>query len=408
MPICWSPPSRAASSLTRCASTPATKAPRSGSSFPCSRRPEPRDFSFCSPAFPKASSITSKPARCVPAISISASSICPRVKQIRVTYHYPAWTGMSSVGGQHGGDLRAVEGTQAELEISMDRPLHDGLLVLDNDQQLHLSGGQGNVYKGTVNIDKDGAYHVADARSAGKRCASPRTSSSRQTKPPPPDVAIARPGGDYRASPIEEVTVAAKADDPFGLSEFSLHYSVNGGPEQSVNLLKQKGAKDGGRLDHLVSREFQTRPGRPCQSLRHGERRPCRIPHGHVLHSGRSFRARVLAIAAIAAVAAGGGGGRKRSGRNLSARKGDHRGHLEAVRRQRCRRQSRRERQVPLRRAIQASRSGSLALWPPANARPDRAERGIHRFPEGHERRGRRHGSGVRKAATAEMERRHS
>src|ERR1700722_18907505 len=47
----------------------------------------------------------------------------PAVKQIRVTYHYPAWTGMPSETEERGGDLRAVTGTEAELEVSTDRPL---------------------------------------------------------------------------------------------------------------------------------------------------------------------------------------------------------------------------------------------------------------------------------------------
>ena len=47
----------------------------------------------------------------------------PAVKQIRVTYRYPAWTGMPSETEERGGDLRAVTGTEAELEISTDRPL---------------------------------------------------------------------------------------------------------------------------------------------------------------------------------------------------------------------------------------------------------------------------------------------
>ena len=47
----------------------------------------------------------------------------PAVKQIRVTYHYPAWTGMPSEIEERGGDLRAVTGTEAELEVSTDRPL---------------------------------------------------------------------------------------------------------------------------------------------------------------------------------------------------------------------------------------------------------------------------------------------
>jgi hypothetical protein len=44
----------------------------------------------------------------------------PSVKQIRVTYHYPAWTGMHDAVEEHGGDLRAVEGTEARLAILTD------------------------------------------------------------------------------------------------------------------------------------------------------------------------------------------------------------------------------------------------------------------------------------------------
>ena len=51
----------------------------------------------------------------------------------------------------------------------------------------------------------------------------------------PPEIAIDRPGGDYRASPIEEVTIGVNAADEFGLNDVELHYSVNGGPEQKVN-----------------------------------------------------------------------------------------------------------------------------------------------------------------------------
>ena len=59
----------------------------------------------------------------------------------------------------------------------------------------------------------------------------------------PPEIAIDRPTGDYRASPIEEVTVGVKASDEFGLNKVSLHYSVNGGPEKTVELPQQPGAK---------------------------------------------------------------------------------------------------------------------------------------------------------------------
>src|ERR1035438_6388183 len=53
----------------------------------------------------------------------------PSVKNIRVTYHYPAWTGAKDRVENPGGDLRAVEGTTAEGSIQTDKPRSDGRRV---------------------------------------------------------------------------------------------------------------------------------------------------------------------------------------------------------------------------------------------------------------------------------------
>ena len=162
----------------------------------------------------------------------------PVVKQIRVTYHHPEWMHMADTVEEHGGDLRAVEGTQAQLEVSTDRPLPNGALSLDDGREIALSAtGGGNTYRGAITLDKDGAYHVVARYTAQEQ----RISEDyfiQASAVKPPEVAVVRPERDYRASPIEEVTLAATASDPFGLSELALHYSVNGGPEKSVDLLQ--------------------------------------------------------------------------------------------------------------------------------------------------------------------------
>ncbi len=56
----------------------------------------------------------------------------PSVKKIAVTYHYPAWTGLKNATEDPGGDLRAVEGTVAEVVIETDRPLANGAILLDD------------------------------------------------------------------------------------------------------------------------------------------------------------------------------------------------------------------------------------------------------------------------------------
>ena len=109
-------------------------------------------------------------------------------------------------------------------------------------------------------MQKDGVYHVA-ALDQGQPVRLSNDFFIEARKAEPPNVIIARPGHDYRASPIEEVTVAVKADDEFGLADMALHYSVNGGPEKTVDLLKQKGAKQADGSTTISLEDYKLVPG---------------------------------------------------------------------------------------------------------------------------------------------------
>ena len=184
----------------------------------------------------------------------------PAVKQIRVTYHYPTWTGMPSEVEERGGDLRAVTGTEAELDVTTDRPLQDGQILLDSGQKIQLAGGQNNVYHGTVKMDQDGVYHVAGV-DQGQPVRISEDFYIEARKANPPQISLVHPRGDYRALPIEEVTLSTKATDEYGLKGVDLHYSVNGGPEVTVDLLKQKGTKQADGSTTLSLEDFKLVPG---------------------------------------------------------------------------------------------------------------------------------------------------
>ncbi len=184
----------------------------------------------------------------------------PSIKQIRVTYHFPAWTGLPAAVEEHGGDLRAVEGTEAGLEVFTDRPMHGGVLVLDNNRELALGDGQANRYTGAIRIDKDGLYHVAILDQGQRvRLSDDFFIEARETRPPA--VRITRPAGDYRASPIEEVTISVKAGDEYGLNGVDLHYSVNGGPPQTVKMLEHKGVREAAGSTTINLEDFKLVPG---------------------------------------------------------------------------------------------------------------------------------------------------
>jgi len=184
----------------------------------------------------------------------------PSVKKIRVTYQFPKWTGLKDVLQEQSGDLRGIEGTDALVEVQMDKPLAEGKLTLDDNKTIPLSSSAENTYRGTIHMDKDGAYHVA-ALDHGQPVRLSEDYFIATDKATPPQVSITKPGGDYRASPIEEVRVGVEAAGQFGLRDVHLHYSVNGGPDRDVDMLKTPGAKNADGSHTIRLEDFKLVPG---------------------------------------------------------------------------------------------------------------------------------------------------
>ncbi len=154
----------------------------------------------------------------------------PNIKGIRVTYRYPEWTGLPPATEDPGGDLRAVEGTEAEVAATTDRPLENGVLVIAGGEPVRMDGGRAR-----VPIRKDGSYYIA-SNEDGELVRLTDDYFIEAQPDTAPVVRIERPARDARVSPIEEVTVQASASDDFGLRGVTLHYSVNGGPEQTIEM----------------------------------------------------------------------------------------------------------------------------------------------------------------------------
>jgi hypothetical protein len=184
----------------------------------------------------------------------------PSIKNISVTYHYPDWTGMKDFVEDPGGDLRAVEGTIAEVALHMDRSLANGALLLDDGGKVGLRDGGANTLIASVPIRKDGMYHIAAVES-GEDVRLSEDYFIEAQKDNPPQITITRPGHDFKASPIEEVTVEVSASDDFGLRSVDLHYSVNGGAEKTVSLLDAKGAKTAKGSTVIALEDFKAEPG---------------------------------------------------------------------------------------------------------------------------------------------------
>ena len=184
----------------------------------------------------------------------------PSIKSLTVTYHYPAWTGLKDFVEDPGGDLRAVEDTTADVAVHLDRSLANGALLLDDGRKVTLRNAGANTLIASVPIQKDGMYHIAAIQN-GEDVRLSEDYFIEAQKANPPRVTITRPGHDFDASPIEEVTVEVNASDDFGLRGVDLHYSVNGGAEKTVSMLEAKGAKTANGSTVIALEDFHVEPG---------------------------------------------------------------------------------------------------------------------------------------------------
>lgn len=184
----------------------------------------------------------------------------PGVKRIRVNLHFPSGLGLQDAVYDPGGDVRAVQGTAADISVLTDRPLDHGLLVMENGTKIRLVRGEGNWLSARLKIDQDGSYHVA-ALDNGEAVRISEDYFIESKKDEPPSVKILRPGHDPRVSPIEEVPVTVEAADDFGVKDLQLHYSINGGPEQNIPLSGGKSVKEVEGKTTLYFENFKVMPG---------------------------------------------------------------------------------------------------------------------------------------------------
>ena len=332
-PTSSSPPFPSACRPIKSVSSRATRAPRSGNRSPCSRSGR-LGFQFLFAGFRKTSNITSKRARCIRKhFNIRVVDLARREADSR---HLPL--------SRPGPACRTFPRSMAAIFAPSRAPTpswkspRTARCATASSCSITTSRSSSPAARAMSTKAPFTWIRTASITSPPSIRAQPVRLSDdyfiEASKANPPEVAIDRPGRDYRASPIEEVTVSVKAAGDFGLNDFALHYSVNGGPEKTVDLLKQKGVKQADGSTTLSLEDFKLVPGDLVSVYATAKDAQVRIAHRHVLHPGRSFRARILAVAADGRRWRRGRRHGWRPERNLPARKGNHRRHLEAAERQ--------------------------------------------------------------------------
>ena len=156
----------------------------------------------------------------------------PGIEKLELTYNYPAWTERDPEIFELG-DIRTLPDTRIGLKVTTTAPLPGGELVLnENGQPLTVDGVEATT---EFMVTDEGEYYIA-AIVGGEQVRLSDDYFIRIAKDGKPVIEFIRPGGDWNASNIEEVTARIEASDDFNLEALRLKYSINGGDWETVTL----------------------------------------------------------------------------------------------------------------------------------------------------------------------------
>jgi hypothetical protein len=165
----------------------------------------------------------------------------PYVERLELEYRFPPYTGLPPQKVPDGGDIAVLKGTEVIVRVRPTMPTPGGRLVLHDLQPLALKAEADGWWSTRFLVDRSGAYRVELQGPDGALTRASPQYTIDALADQPPVVAIAKPGRDSAAAPLDEVFVEARADDDYGVSQLELVYSVNGGPEQAVRLFGRGG-----------------------------------------------------------------------------------------------------------------------------------------------------------------------
>ena len=156
----------------------------------------------------------------------------PKVKDIEVSYSFPAYTKIKPMIQRDNGDIRAIVGTEATVRIMPNKPIQTATLQIGDGERQPMQIDELITYQ--AKILENGKYTVDLLCIDGFKNQVPIEYEINAVPDKKPEVAITDPSRDVKATKLEEVSVTIEATDDFGLAELVLTYSIGSSGNQQL------------------------------------------------------------------------------------------------------------------------------------------------------------------------------
>src|SRR5215471_13482634 len=165
----------------------------------------------------------------------------PKVEKVDYAYHYPPYTGLAVKKEENGSDIVALKNTEVDVTVTGSQALSGGRIVFADGKSVALQPTGERTVMGRVTVDRNTTFRIELTNTSKAKYLDLEERSMEALDDQKPIVEFTKPGRDTKATKVEEVFTELRAEDDFGVRQLELHFSVNGGPDQKVDLFDSKG-----------------------------------------------------------------------------------------------------------------------------------------------------------------------
>jgi len=198
----------------------------------------------------------------------------PQIERIDLAIDYPEYTGIEDITEEDSGDMVVPEGTEIELLITFNKNIKSAVVQFDESysadedeinplppyEDIHLVM-DGNLGRAKFTVNQDGVYRISATDFSDLQSKNPLDYFIRSIEDTPPELVLKRPGQDQEVMPLEEVVLQIDATDDYGLSKFTLNYSVVGADEVQVDFLPEPNLREVSGDELIYLEDLDVEPG---------------------------------------------------------------------------------------------------------------------------------------------------
>ncbi|HAV62194.1 MAG TPA: hypothetical protein DCY13_07490, partial [Verrucomicrobiales bacterium] len=181
----------------------------------------------------------------------------PRLVRGDAVLAFPDYTGLPPKTVEDTRRINAVEGTQLDYQMTLNKPVASARLWSTNGTELPLraDSASSNVLHLAMTLSDSGRYFLTLVDAAGRSNRIPDEITLAVVPNREPQLRLVSPRGDQRFSPVEEVRFETEVSDDFGLLRHGLGYSINGGEHVLIELGQESERFAKQKADHLLMLE---------------------------------------------------------------------------------------------------------------------------------------------------------